>query len=439
MAAVPLSVYLQGVQSAGAQPSLSGSQPLSSVLEEGSARAQGLPPPIGSRESLAPAEESGNADAGTAFTAARLLSKGAGLLGYDSPYIGPGLDLAELAVNPTPRGAFKAGMNLLPAAGRLAGNFLSAGAPSGVTASGLTATEAALAGGEAAAGAAVPAAESAATGLAGGLSAGLAMAPFMLFAGGGPLKFLETMSGPDDAHRARRTLEAQRLQAPLVAPLIDVKRPQDLTAAFATRVGDTTVGDTLAAILKYNREGTWFSDTSHDWLPNRGLDPLRTALAAQGYTGDREPTMGDVGGVGEIVAGAGDRLLPMDRINDLSMTRTSDGRLEPTGDPRSGPSGAALGAEGWETVMRRLTSVLTGTPMEEIPATTAFLRRQGVPNEGGGYVDSSSGEWREQPTRPETDEEMLGRLGLDPGKYARILEERRITEEMMRVSPGGGE
>lgn len=182
-----------------------------------------------------------------------------------------------------------------------------------------------------------------------------------------------------DVRRAKRTNDAKRLAGRIVGPLGNVQSPEDLSdAMLATDVGGASLGDSLASMLRFNLNGTWFTDTDHGWLPDPSYGPLLRRLEALGYTGTevkngeiirREPTLRDVGGVGEIVAGAGPSLIPRDMVeayeDDFARQRNDENGPTPTGT-YAGRTGAAAGALGFEGLLRRVAGV-KGLPSRVTP------------------------------------------------------------------------
>jgi hypothetical protein len=119
----------------------------------------------------------------------------------------------------------------------------------------------------------------------------------------------------EQAAAMRRTIErngqAASLQSGMVGPISGALNGGDWRSALATPVGGSTVGDGLAAVLNNNLNGTWF-DTAHGWLPDPRYRGLQSLLHSAGYTGASEPTLKRVGGMGEVVAGAGGLMVPVD-------------------------------------------------------------------------------------------------------------------------------
>jgi hypothetical protein len=152
--------------------------------------------------------------------------------------------------------------------------------------------------------------------------------------------------------RAHRTHDAQGLTGETLRGI----QAGDLSAP----VGDATVGDTLAAMLRNNLNGTHYADTGHEWLPDLSLLPLQRFLTERGFTGEREPTRGDVGGVGEMIAGGGNFLPPDLRLPEFRGVATDSG-LDFSGDPglREGSRGASVG---WDRLLRGIARVSPDTP-----------------------------------------------------------------------------
>lgn len=306
----------------------------------------------------------------TGIGAAGLANKAAGWGGYGVPGAGTALGLAGLFTSSKDRlGADSArfAMQSMPDAAMATASLFPA-ASHGLTATGMTASEAALAGGTAATGASVGASA------LGGLGLAALNAPQIV---GG---LVDTFDPPTEMlmRRARRGIDAANLQNGVLAPIANAG-PGGLRNALATPVGGSTSGDALAAILRNNAAGTWYGDTSHNWLPDPTLGGLRQLLARAGYTGASEPRRGDVGGVGEIVAGGGMNLLtPEEQTAITTPGYTSEGTpITPWIDP------AELGARGWEKFLRRFAGVPADTP--------SMFDRPNLPEvSGAAYRDAFS-------------------------------------------------
>ena len=190
--------------------------------------------------------------------------------------------------------------------------------------------------------------------------------------------------------RNQRTADADSLAAEILGSF---GNGRTLDEALRTNIGGATVGDALASILNYNLGGGWYAGsnpgqpgTAHNWLPDPSLLPMRAFLEQAGYLGSRvengeivmrEPTRGDVGGVGEMVMSGS----PVDAFadwqarqdaGDLSLQSTwhSDpqspwrrlGFIDEYGQaPATVPLNAyTFGPAGWEHLMRGATEALTG-------------------------------------------------------------------------------
>ena len=202
--------------------------------------------------------------------------------------------------------------------------------------------------------------------------------------------------------RFQRSADAMGLQADILGPLSNARTPEELTAALNARVGDVRSGDALASILRNNLSGTWYTDTAHNWLPDLSLVPMYEALIAMGYSDTAEPTKGDVGGVGEIVAGGGHRLIDPREYEqggqfypgvaqDEGGQLTGGGPWGGVGIGTSQTGGLSWpGAFGWEGVLRRIAGAEAGPSMVNMP----LVSQGGVRNtsdEGGGFVDPETG------------------------------------------------
>ena len=213
--------------------------------------------------------------------------------------------------------------------------------------------------------------------------------------------------------RFQRSADAMGLQADILGPLSNARTPEELTAALNARVGDVRSGDALASILRNNLSGTWYTDTAHNWLPDLSLVPMYEALIAMGYSDTAEPTKGDVGGVGEIVAGGGHRLIdPSEyerggrffqgvasdeggQMSDVGswglLPGGSNARALGSPGPHATGGASAPGALGWENILRRIARAEAGPSM----VSTPLVSQGGVRNtsdEGGGFIDPATGE-----------------------------------------------
>ena len=138
--------------------------------------------------------------------------------------------------------------------------------------------------------------------------------------------------------------------------------------------------DALASILNFNLSGGWYTDTTHRWLPDPALVDFQRALHARGYKGTqvedgqivkREPTRGDVGGVGEIVAGGGlvvrdpaQEARRRELIEGFRMTeQQADNALDEGGGTTPATGGPWLyGPQAWSTLLRQLAGVPANAP-----------------------------------------------------------------------------
>jgi hypothetical protein len=171
-------------------------------------------------------------------------------------------------------------------------------------------------------------------------------------------------SGEALLRRAHRTRDAASLEGQTARGLM----AGDLNAPVA----NSTVGDTLARILEYQGNGTWALDTSHNWWPDPFLEPARRALKGRGY-GATEPTVGDVGGVGEMVMGGGLRLIDPSKREAMNNAYTGRYGYAPTADTpegeliqpyyaNTGESPYLSGVQSWHTGLRRLFGVPDSAP-----------------------------------------------------------------------------
>ena len=305
-------------------------------------------------------------DARRAIAAAGTANKAAGLVGSGVPYADVGLGLASLFTDPTPEGAAKfvgqtitspqaatTAASLLGSAPALNPQYAADLANLGLTAGSLGSTLA-----------------SAGSGLL-----------FSGFAGGGPFKALLSDAEPSERieRRMRRNRDAQSLTGETRRGLTE----RDLDAP----VGGANVGNTLASILNFNQGGGWYTDTSHGWLPDPALPGLQGLLHARGFPGTqvengqivrREPTRGDVGGVGEMVAGGGPMLPPEQRrylpsgfptFTPGTYASNYSGDIQHGGENREADlaAGSQGGAVGWDRLLRQLS----GQPGEYGPETFA--------------------------------------------------------------------
>lgn len=110
-------------------------------------------------------------------------------------------------------------------------------------------------------------------------------------------------SGDALRRRAQRGKDIGATQKEFISPFADPSKSfEDI---LASPVENSNVGDTIANILKFVNNGTWYTDTSHGWRPDPALMPFQAKLADRGYTGATEPKRGDMGGVGELTMGGG--------------------------------------------------------------------------------------------------------------------------------------
>jgi hypothetical protein len=355
-------------------------------------------------------------DAQTAIKAAGTVNKAAGAFGAGVPYAGLGLGLASLFTDPTPEGAAKfVGSTITdPTLATAAGNYLSQFAPEGA----------------ALASQAAPAAAGATSGLASSLaSAGSGLA-FSAFAGGGPFKLVLPEGEPSERvqKRAFRTRDAQGLTGETLRGLA----AGDLDAP----VGGSNVGNTLASILHNLQSGTWYADTSHNALPDLALEPMRRALAGRGYT-PTEPTRGDVGGVGEMVAGGGNFFPEDPRVQGGRFTE--DGT--PIDDLRAGSQG---GPYAWNRLMRQIAGVPEDTP-RPFETSTGYgdLQLSGNRLQAtgqaptpfdwarfGDITDDTRAELQPEADRQDTAAAyMSGLQSLLPDAYDKVLASRRARDE----------
>lgn len=206
--------------------------------------------------------------------------------------------------------------------------------------------------------------------------------------------------------RAKRDVVAKGLSRQIGGSLLRATAA-DMDSAFAQPVGGARVGDAIAAMIRFSDNGTWGFDTAHGWLPDPALAPLRRRLAGAGYSGEREPKMGDVGGVGEIVAGGGEAFIPADLYDFLApnLSQIDEGSSSlrhplPESARRLGftqahmgsatPGSPELAAFGWDLMLRNVTERLTGQPITTpSPFTITFWRPtteiiEGTPQDEGG-------------------------------------------------------
>lgn len=204
----------------------------------------------------------------------------------------------------------------------------------------------------------------------------MAMALYTLINGG------EHDSKEAQIRRFKRTRDAGQLQGEILRPLFEARTSDDFVNALAAPVtGGSNVGDALANILWNNIQGTWYADTAHQWLPDLSLLPLLTVLQNLGYTGQTEPHLRNVGGVGEIVQGGG-RFLPPDPRFEGRPTLMDAGGGEGMIEGPDYAQGSRGGSVGWDRALRDLTEAITGQP---ITAPEPFTSRTGY-----GTLDFSS-------------------------------------------------
>lgn len=346
-------------------------------------------------------------DTKTAIGAATLANK---LTGSRVPYAGPVLGLARLVNEPSERSAVQfAGETITDPAVWNAG--LGAASEAGWIAA-PPAAEAAAAGGGAGAGALTMAAFNAPQ---------IASALFEFFNG-----------NEKDVRRAGRNREALALGDPMARAL----RPRS-RADFEASTGGTTAGEGLAAILRNNLNGTWGTDTAHDWFPNLGLRPAQTGLARLGYPGTTEPKRGDVGGAGEIVAGTGGRLIARDDPYAWVNTPQSDEGGHDETQSRFGSGTAAEGAYGWEQGLRSMIGLPPITKDAVWGRDTTVLPRRDMapmpwtPQPTDMVVRDEGGQMG--PTRPETPTGWLDYMasleGFDPELAERMARAARERDE----------
>lgn len=228
--------------------------------------------------------------------------------------------------------------------------------------------------------------------------------------------------------RAQRTRDAGALQAEVLGPVFNARTPEELVAALTQDAGGVPVGDALATILRNNLKGTYYGDTSHAWAPDLSYVPMLTALQALGYSGTREPTARNVGGVGEMIAGAGQKLIDrrlFDQGNRLytGVAQDEGGQLTGNLNPGGLDGTAAGGALGWEGVMRGLA----GTPED-----AASMVRPSLVTPGS--VDPNTGEM--SPTKIGLPQDYVEALrAYDPEVAARVEKTAQdIIDNMLAVA-----
>jgi hypothetical protein len=200
------------------------------------------------------------------------------------------------------------------------------------------------------------------------------------------------------------------------------------------------VGDALVAMLRNNLSGTSYADNGMGWLPDLTLDPLYQTLLEMGFTG-AEPTMGDVGGVGEIIAGGGP-IMPRDRRFSSGIGQPTDSGLDFSG-AQDRQQQAEGGAVGWDRLLRAFAGVSEDAPMP-------FGQSSGFSNVTPGITeiltpsDSGMVPMRVEAPLPEVSPQYLETLrAYDPGVAAQIeaaLRQRADAEwvDQQRVSGGVG-
>ena len=365
-----------------------------------------------------------------------------------------------LAANPSPKGAadlgISTGLSLLGAYGGQEGRQAAAvaGALAPATLSPLVTTGLQVATG------AVPATASA---VGTSLSSGVA-------GGGGSLAFnapqivaglaetfdpnpIQNPSSEAYQRRMKRGASAIGLQDAITAPLNGVETREDLARAFATRVGDATVGDNLASMVNANLSGTLYEDTGHGYLPDHELLELQRMLHSLGYVGTRvengeivrrESTHGDVGGVGEIISAAGVRLPAAQAAiqkNEEDAYRRWVGSGQETYTPPGGIMDADydIGAVGWSGELRRLASIASGRPITS-PAPFGSLRvNEGFYPDDGGPPEHIRAQDRTLAVAPGYWERLEA---MDPDLAARTkkafqarLDNYRVTDEAYHNAP----
>lgn len=273
------------------------------------------------------------------------------------PYAGPVLDLASMLADPSMRSFANFFRSVITNPSLI--NAVSSTLPSASTGAAATASSAASAG----------------TGAASGLAASAAALPFMMFMGGGPLNLVLPDSEPSERviKRAKRTRDAQSLANEVISPF--TKPGMTFDQILAMPVGGSTVGNALSSILNFNLGGGWFTDTSHGWRPNPAFLGLQRNLHSRGYPGTRvengsivkrEPTLGDVGGVGEMVLGSGFKMRnpkTAGRYNELTQggfkftPQQADNQLFDE-HARGGESPYHYGSQAWDTFIRSISGTM---------------------------------------------------------------------------------
>ncbi|HYE59331.1 MAG TPA: hypothetical protein VD948_12540 [Rhodothermales bacterium] len=225
---------------------------------------------------------------------------------------------------------------------------------------------------------------------------------------GGLVDLFDPVVSAENARRgAQRSRDAMQLQSEILGPLSGALRGErGWREALDAPVGGVRVGDALVSALDNNLTGTWYADTEHNWRPNPGYRGLRALLGSAGYE-RRDPTANNVGGMGEIVMGAGHVLVPQsyqsqvphfaDRGYEQSnpyftgrgplMNEYSEGAVMPVE-----PQGYRGGSVGWDLLLRTLGSAL-GTPVGT-PNTFEFTdapitHAQAIPEVGEGGAGSA--------------------------------------------------
>ena len=281
------------------------------------------------------------------------------------------------------------------------------------------------------------------------LASGAAALPFMMFMGGGPLKAILPDTEPTERlrRRAGRNRDAQSLQAQILRPIVGARTPADLDAAFAQKVGGASIGDALASMVGFNLSGDWYGGAAgHQWLPDLALVPLQRYLREHGYRGTqveqgeivrREPSQGDVGGVGEIMAGAGGLLLtPEDVARYQGDPIQTDNGPDYSSTHLQKLQGGA-GALGWNNVLRRLTGIVTGQP---ITAPSVFDLTVGDTDRRILDAEGSAAGLRDTPTAWESYLTDLDAFDPGAGRLVREGAARRQDMEDARreaMSAGG--
>ena len=174
--------------------------------------------------------------------------------------------------------------------------------------------------------------------------------------------------------RAKRTRDAGILASKIVNPLTQGLGQEQWDTIVSD---DSRVGDAIQRMLHHNLSGVWNSQTAHKWIPDQTLLPLYDMLTSQGY-GRSEPTLNDVGGVGEIVAGGGPRYAGMQGVNEMQdfsqgkpapnydfyspgVARDEGGQMENVGTYNALPA-VQQGAVGFSQVLHAIQDALLRSP-----------------------------------------------------------------------------